>query len=290
MTLPLGYFDKSDKRVCKLKRSLYGLKQAPRKWNEKLTAALVENGFSQRKNDYSLFIKSLNGVFIALLVYVDDIVVTGNNVEEILKFKRFLSSKFKIKDLGVLKYFLGIEVIRSDTEICLSQRKYTLDLLSEFGLLGSKPCQTPIEPNVRFDDNNVNDLPLTNITQYQRLVGKLIYLTLTRPDISYSVHVLSQFMHSPKVSHLKCAMRFLKYLKSAPGLGICVKKSDENSIVVFVDSDWGKSIMERKSITGYCLFLNGSIIGWKSKKQSTISRSSAEAEYRALADASCEVI
>ncbi|XP_071694344.1 uncharacterized protein [Rutidosis leptorrhynchoides] len=255
-----------------------------------LPLALVENGFNRSKNDYSLFIKSVNGVFIALLVYVDDIVVTGNNVKEILKFKKFLSSKFKIKDLGVLKYFLGIEVIRSNTEICLSQRKYTLDLLSEFGLLGSKPCQTPIKPNVKFDGNKINYLPLTNITEYQRLVGKLIYLTLTRPDISYSVHVLSQFMHSPRVSHLKCAMRVLKYLKSAPGLGICVKRSDENSIVAFVDSDWGKGIMERKSITGYCLFLNGSIIGWKSKKQSAISRSSAEAEYRALADASCEVI
>ncbi|XP_071728540.1 uncharacterized mitochondrial protein AtMg00810-like [Rutidosis leptorrhynchoides] len=291
MTLPLGYYNENDKRVCKLKRSLYGLKQAPRKWNEKLSYALIENGFRQSLNDYSLFIKTNNDVFIAILVYVDDIVVTGNNTCEINKFKDFLKSKFQIKDLGVLKYFLGIEVIRENKNICLSQRKYTLDLLTEFGLLNCKPIYTPIEPNLKFNnDDDLNDLPLKNITEYQRLIEKLIYLTLTIPDISYSVHVLSQFMHAPKVSHLKCALRVLRYLKSAPGKGICIRKGDDTDLMCYVDSDWGTRIVAMKSVTGYCLFLNGSILTWKSKKQDCVSRSSAEAEYRALADASCEVI
>ena len=120
MSLPEGFFDVNDKRVCRLKKSLYGLKQAPRQWNARLTSALIENGFVQSKSDYSLFVKNDSGSFVGLLVYVDDIIVTGNNLIEIEKFKTFLKSKFQIKDLGKLKYFLGIEVIDTDKGLCLT--------------------------------------------------------------------------------------------------------------------------------------------------------------------------
>ena len=143
MCLPEGYSD--GKSVCKLKKSLYGLKQAPRKWNEKLTSVLLENGFTQSKNDFSLFVKNKNGIFIALLVYVDDTVITGNNIQEINEVKSFMSSKFLIKDLGKLKYFLGIEVLNSGGNMFLTQRKYCLEVLAEFGMLACKPCNTPIE-------------------------------------------------------------------------------------------------------------------------------------------------
>ncbi|GJZ69644.1 ribonuclease H-like domain-containing protein [Tanacetum coccineum] len=149
MKLPDGYFDKNDKRVCKLKKSLYGLKQAPRQWNAKLTQALVEDGFVQSKSDYSLFTKADSGMFLALLVYVDDIIITGNSLVHIENFKTFLKSKFQIKDLGKLKYFLGIEVVETDKGLCLSQRKYCLDLLSEFGLLACKPSAVPLEQNLK---------------------------------------------------------------------------------------------------------------------------------------------
>ncbi|KAJ0836373.1 putative RNA-directed DNA polymerase [Helianthus annuus] len=167
MTLPEGYFSENETKVCKLVKSLYGLKQAPRKWNEKLTSTLLEIGFVQIVSDYSLFVKSSSDVFIALLVYVDDIVITGNNKNEIDKIKAFLNSKFQIKDLGLLKFFLGIEVVQENGVLCLSQRKYCLDLLSEFGLLGSKPVSTPIEQNAVIY-NKDNALPgddlLENIT------------------------------------------------------------------------------------------------------------------------------
>ncbi|GJZ58327.1 ribonuclease H-like domain-containing protein [Tanacetum coccineum] len=130
---PEGYFP-SDNKVCRLKKSLYGLKQALRQLNAKLTSTLIENGFSQSKSDYSLYTKSDKGVFLALLVYVDDIIITGNSISEIEKFKVFLKFKFMIKDLGKLKYFLGIEVVDTDKGICLNQKKYVLDLLSEYGL------------------------------------------------------------------------------------------------------------------------------------------------------------
>ncbi|GJT61231.1 ribonuclease H-like domain-containing protein [Tanacetum coccineum] len=139
MTLPPGYFPVNETKVCKLNKSLYGLKQAPRKWNAKLTAALLENNFVQSKSDYSLFTKSFGDVFIALLVYVDYIIITGNSLTKIEKVKHFIKIKFMIKDLGKLKYFLGIEVLDTPKGICLNQRKYYLEFIDEFGLLARKP-------------------------------------------------------------------------------------------------------------------------------------------------------
>ncbi|GKE74975.1 ribonuclease H-like domain-containing protein [Tanacetum coccineum] len=239
MSIPEGYFDKADNRVCKLVKNLYGLKQAPRKWNEKLTCVLIENDFIQSKNDFSLFTKNKNGVFIDLLVYVDDIVITGNNVDEIIIVKEFLSSKFRIKDLGKLKYFLGIEVLESNSNLYLTQRKYCLEVLAEFGMLGCRPCGTPIETkeSTAKPKNVFVDSPLTGINNYHKLVGKLIYLTHTRPGISYVVHVLSQYMHAPLQSHLKLAFRVLRYLKNVPGKGISFMKNKELNLNVFVDSD-----------------------------------------------------
>ncbi|KAJ0555649.1 putative RNA-directed DNA polymerase [Helianthus annuus] len=291
MKLPEGYFSKNDTRVCKLNKSLYGLKQAPRMWNEKLLSVLFELGFTQSKCDHSLFVKTSGLVIVVLLVYVDDIVITGNNEQEILHVKQFVQSKFLIKDLGILKYFLGIEVLKVDDGLCLSQRKYCLELLAEFGMTGCKPVSNPIEPNyvvtALCEKESEN---LINVSGYQRLVGKLIYLSHTRPDIAYSVHVLSQFMHKPTKAHFLLAMRVLRYLKGSPGKGILLKKSSDFELAAYADSDWAKCLVSRKSVTGYCVYLGESLITWKSKKQSTISRSTAEAEYRAMCTATCEIL
>ncbi|GJX43863.1 ribonuclease H-like domain-containing protein [Tanacetum coccineum] len=257
-----GYFPSGNK-VCRLKKSLYGLKQAPRQWNAKLTSALIENGFSHRKADYSLYTKSDKDVFLALLVYVNDIIITGNNVSEIDKFKVFLKSKFMIKDLAKLKYFLGIEVIDTDKGICINQRKYVLDLLSEYGMLACKPTKTPLMSKLVISNEATNNDPiLDNITDYQKLIGKLIYLTNTRPDISYVVHCLA----------------------------IHITKNSGMSLKVFSDDDWAKCVVTRRSVTGYCVFLNNSLVSWKSKKKNILSRSLTEAEYRALASVTSEVV
>ncbi|GJU77183.1 putative RNA-directed DNA polymerase [Tanacetum coccineum] len=272
MTLPPGYFSKNETKVCKLVKSLYGLKQAPRKWNEKLTWALLEIGFIQSKCDYSLYVKS-DDIFIAVLVYVDDIVLTGNNFNEVEKLKDHLKSKFMIKDLGVLKYFLGIEILPTDFGLCLSQRKYCLELLHEFGLLGAKPMNTPIEQKVSIAfESSSKDPLLDNITEYQKLVGKLIYLTLTRPDISYAVHCM-------------------RYRKLSPGKGIGIFKGNSPLVLsAWSDADWAKCAATRKSVTGFCVFLGGSLVSWKSKKQTTVAKSSAEAEYRAMTAMACEIM
>ncbi|GJT89666.1 putative RNA-directed DNA polymerase [Tanacetum coccineum] len=258
MSLPDGYFSKNDTRVCKLVKSLYGLKQAPRKWNEKLTAVLHENGFEQSKNDFSLFKKNKDGVVIILLVYVDDIVVTGNNQSEINKFKDFLKTKFLIKDLGVLRYFLGIGVLESGGNMYSTQRKYCLELLAEFGMLACKPCGTPIESKEG-----------SNKSSKVKAV---------------------EFMHAPLQSHLKLAFKLLRYLKNALGKGISFNKGNDLNLKVYVDSDWAKCKVTRKSITGYAVFMGESLMSWKSKKQSMLSKSSAKAEYRAMNSVTCEVI
>ncbi|KAI3707507.1 hypothetical protein L6452_26097 [Arctium lappa] len=295
MSLPPGYFSANDKRVCKLVKSLYGLKQAPRQWYEKLSTCLIDHGFIQSTSDYSLFTKCFDNIFIVLLVYVDDIVITGNSYPEIQEVKNYLQSRFKIKNLGVLKFFLGIEILETKKGVCMSQRKYCLELLNDFGYLGCKPISTPMDMNLVVTDSvgsEIKDPPLKDFTGYQKLIGRLIYLLATRPDIAFAVHCLSQFMHSPRESHLKLALRVLRYLKASPGKGInfSLCPTSDFKLSAFVDADWGKCLSTRRSVTGYCLFLGNCMISWRSKKQSTVSRSSAESEYRAMASALCEII
>ncbi|GJV58954.1 ribonuclease H-like domain-containing protein, partial [Tanacetum coccineum] len=266
---------------------------------DRYKARLVTHGFGQKEEiDYeetfSPVVKMVNVrcllniavsmCFLVLLVYVDDIIITNNSVSEIEKFKVYLKSKFMIKDLGKLKYFLGIEVVDVEKGICLNQRKYVLDLLFEYGMLACKPAKTPLVSKLVISNEACEkDHLLDNITDYQKLMGKLIYLTNTRPDISYVVHCLSQFMHFHLKSHLKIAFKILRYFKSCPGLGIHIVKTSGMFLNAYSDADWAKCVITKKSVTGYCVFLNDSLVSWKIKKQSTLSKSLTEAEYRALA-------
>ena len=181
-------------------------------------------GYKQSQGDHTLFIKhSAAGGVTALIVYVDDIIVTGNDPLEKESLKKKLAAEFEIKDLGKLKYFLGIEVAQSEKEIFISQQKYILDLLKETGMIGCKPCDTPIEPGQKLD---ISEEEGVDKGQYQRLVGKLIYLSHRRPDIAFAISVISQFMHNPKKSHLQSAYRVLKYLKATPGKGILYRRNE----------------------------------------------------------------
>lgn len=175
----------------------------------------------------------------------------------------------------------------------MSQRKYCLELLCEYGLLAAKPVDSPLPVNTILNYfENESDKVLNNITNYQKLVGKLIYLTNTRPDISYVVHCLSQHMHKPLKSHFKASLRVLKYLKGSPGTGLQFNKVSDLKLRAYTDADadWAKCPITRKSVTCFCVFLGDSLTSWKRKKHATLSRSSAEAEYRSLASTTCEVI
>uniref|UniRef100_A0A2N9J0C0 Integrase catalytic domain-containing protein n=1 Tax=Fagus sylvatica TaxID=28930 RepID=A0A2N9J0C0_FAGSY len=286
MTQPPGFESKGE-CVCHLKKSIYGLKQSPRAWFDKFSKAVVSHGMTRSQADHSVFFKKTRTGIVILVVYVDDIVITGSDKEGIQILINHLSSSFLTKDLGKLRYFLGIEVARSKAGISLSQRKYTLDILQDTGYLGSKPVATPMEPNLKLmpDEGDFVDDPDT----YRRLVGKLIYLTITRPDISYAVSIVSQFMTNPRVPHMNAVIRILKYLKNAPGRGLFYRSSGHLRIEGYTDADWAGSPSDRKSTTGYCTFIGGNLVTWRSKKQSVVARSSAEAEYRAMAHTTCEL-
>ncbi|KAF3773518.1 Retrovirus-related Pol polyprotein from transposon TNT 1-94 [Nymphaea thermarum] len=218
MSMPPGYVQEG--KCCHLKKALYGLKQSPRAWFERLRIVMRSTGYRQGNGDHTLFIKQRNGLVSLLLVYVDDMIVTGSDEEENRKMKERLAKEFDLKDLGKLRYFLGIEIARSETWLIMSQRKYTLDLLKETGKLGCRPYLTPMESGTKISIKTGTVLNEEGKGRYQRLVGKLIYLTLSRPDITYAVNVFSQFMHAPTDCHWKSAERVLGYLKNNPGKGL----------------------------------------------------------------------
>ncbi|KAK9057022.1 hypothetical protein SSX86_024388 [Deinandra increscens subsp. villosa] len=288
MKLPQGFKNKGDSKVCKLKKSIYGLKQASRNWYHKFTKALLNLGYKQSKADHSLFIYKTNESYVAVLIYVDDVIMVGNDEKKIQNTKLYLDNKFSIKDLGQLKYFLGIEVAKTSEGLVLSQRKYTLDILEESGLQGCRPSPFPMEPNLKLDKGEEDEK--IDAHQYRRLVGRLLYLQATRPDICYSVNVLSQFVADPRKQHMEAATRVLRYLKATPGQGILLPKEGGMTLTTYCDSDWLACPFTRRYRTGYLLLLGGAPISWKSKKQSIVSRSSAEAEYRAMATTVSEVI
>ncbi|RVW33361.1 Retrovirus-related Pol polyprotein from transposon RE2 [Vitis vinifera] len=213
--------------VCRLRCSLHGLKQSPRAWFGHFSSVVQEFGMLR------------------------------STAEQTIQFSIIITPWGSTKDLGKLKYFLGIEIAQSSSGVVLSQRKYALDILEETGMLDCKPIDTPMDPNAKLVPGQGE--PLGDPGRYRRLVGKLNYLTITRPDISFPVSVVSQFLQSPCDSHWDAVIRILRYIKSTPG-------------------------------QGYCVFIGGNLISWKSKKQDVVARSSAEAEYRAMALTTCELI
>ena len=274
-------------KVCRLRKSLYGLKQSPRAWFGKFSQAVEKFGLQKSKYDHFVFYWNSHSGIILLVVYVDDIVITGSDSTGISSLKSFLHGQFHTKDLGILRYFLGVEVMRSKHEIFLSKRKYVLDLLFETRKLGAKPCSSPMAPGVHLTkEGELFEDP----ERYRRLVGKLNYLTVTRPDIAHSVSVVSQYMSSPTVDNWTAVEHILCYLKGALGRGILYSNHAHNRVDCFTDVNWAESKEDRRSTYGYCVFVGGNLVSWKSKKQGVVSRSSAESEYRAMTHSVCEIM
>lgn len=236
-----------------------------------------------------MFIRNLNGIYTAVLIYVDDIIIASNNDEFVAQLKIDLNEVFKLRDLGPLKYFLGLEIARSDRGISVCQRKYTLSLLEDTGLLACKRSSVPMDPPVKLRLDSVEPL-LDDPMAYRRLVGRLMYLTITRPNITFAVNKLSQYTSAPKKSHHQAALRVLHYLKGTVGLGLFYSVDSDLVLQAFTDADWASCLDSRRSTSGYCMFLGNSLISWKSKKQQTVSHSSAESEYRAMEYGSRELI
>nr|GEV60494.1 hypothetical protein [Tanacetum cinerariifolium] len=233
MVPPEGYTKASGGQVCKLSKSLYGLKHASRQWNHELKKFLVSLGYVQSKHDYSLFVKAQGKTFTTVLVYVDDMLLTGNSQSKILNHKNCLDKKFTINDIGLAKYFLGIELYKTDTRMHLNQMKYIFDLLTYAGLTGAKPSPFPLLTQLKlsFDKGT----PLKDAGVFKRLIGRLLYLTMTRPDISYADQHLSQFVSAPKDAHMQAALHLLRYLKGTISKDVMTKALGELQHTSLVD-------------------------------------------------------
>ena len=219
---------------------------------------------TQSEADHSIFYRHSSTSCIYVVIYVDDIVITGNDHLEISQVKQHLFKHFKIKDLGKLKYFLGIEVAQSKDGIIISQRKYAMNILEETGMLNSKTVGNPMDPNVKLLPNQGE--PLSDPERYRRLVGKLSYLTVTRSDISFAVSVVSQFLSSPCKEHWDAVTRIVRYIRGAPGKSLLYEDKGHTQVVGYSDADWAGSPSNRRSTSGFCIFVGGNLVSWKSKK------------------------
>jgi hypothetical protein len=287
MEQPTGFIDKAHPTmVCKLHKSIYGLKQAPRAWFNRLSTFLLELGFKGSLVDTSLFIYLQGSIQIYMLVYVDDILITGTHPQVIQSIIAQLQQEFPLKDLGPLSFFLGIQVTRDASGIHVCQTKYISELLHKTHMVDSKPSKTPCTFGSKL--SRYDGETLTDPTTYRQVVGALQYCTLTRPEIAYSVNQLCQHMHAPSSTHWITAKRVLRYLNGTIDHGLHYTKSNLQ-LNAFCDSDWAGCPDDRRSTTRFAVFLGNCLIAWSAKKQAVVSRSSTEAEYRSLSITTAEL-
>ena len=289
MAQPPGFINSSfPAHVCKLRKAIYGLKQAPRAWYTELTNYLVGQGFKRCVSDTSLFILHHATTPIYLIVYVDDIIITGPSQVHLNLFIQTFAHRFSLKDLGDLSYFLGVEVQPTSYGLFLSQQRYIIDLLDKMAMLDAKPVPTPMLTSQHLTAST--GAVLEEPTAYRAAVGSLQYLTLTRPDVAYAVHKLSQFMHQPTMDHWSALKRLLRYLNGTLDKGIKLLRDSPSTLHAFCDADWAGDRDDFTSTMGHVIFIGRNPITWCSKKQRSIAKSSTEAEYRAVSSTTSELM
>ena len=266
------------------------MKQAPRAWFSRSSKKLYALGFKGSKADTSLFYYSKGDVVMFMLIYVDDIIVVSSKQEAVAPLLQDLHSDFPLKDLGDLHYFLGIEVAKTKHGIILTQEKYVNDLLKRANMADCKPVSTPLSTSEKLSIYEGDPLGPIDASRYRSIVGALQYLTLTRPDIAFSVNKVCQFLHAPTTVHWAAVKRILRYLKSCAKLGLKINKSFSFLVSAYSDADWAGCPDDKRSTGGFAVFLGNNLVSWHAKKQATVSRSSTEAEYKALANATAEII
>lgn len=290
MRQPPG-FERGNK-VCKLNKSLYGLKQAPRSWNERFNSFILKLGFQRSQYDSCLYTRKVNGVWMYLVLYVDDIVLASSSLEEIRNIKQRLANEFEMDDMQEMKNFLGMRIQYNMEKgtLLLNQTKYISALLKRFGMDGCKPASTPLDANLKLERKKDGD----EATQYpyRELVGCLTYLMLsTRPDISIAVNTMSRFQSGATDVHWSHLKRVLRYLQGTKHLSLEYRRDAcADPLIGFADADWGSDMNDRRSTSGYVFQVYGNTVSWTTRKQATISLSSTEAEYVSLSQSSCEAI
>ena len=252
-------------KVYKLHKALYGLKQAPRAWYSRIDSHLIQLGFRRSENEATLYLKQNDdGLQLVVSLYVDDMLVTGSNVKLLADFKMEMQDVFEMSDLGIMNYFLGMEIYQCSWGIFISQRKYAMDILKKFKLESCKEVATPLAQNEKISKNDGEKLE--EPSAYRSLVGSLLYLTVTRPDLMFPASLLSRFMSSPRNVHMGVAKRVLKYVKGTTNLGIWYLKIRGVKLDGYADSDWVGSVDDMKSTSSYVFTIGSGVICWNSRK------------------------
>ncbi|KAJ9541082.1 hypothetical protein OSB04_027588 [Centaurea solstitialis] len=286
---PEGFVDpKYPEHVYVLDKALYGLKQAPRSWYETLTIYLLSSGYKKGTVDPTLFLRRSGNHLTVVQIYVDDIIFASTNPESCTEFEQIMKSRFQMSMMGELTFFLGLQVRQTPQGIFINQSKYTLDILKCFDFTGPKSASTPMSTSFQLDaDTSGNPV---DQKVYRAIIGSLLYLTASRPDIMFATCVCARFQCDPRESHLGAVKRILKYLKGTPNFGLWYPKDSGFELTAFTDSDHAGCKLNRKSTSGACQFLGDKLVSWSSRKQNCVSLSTAEAEYVAAACCCSQVL
>lgn len=283
-------FQKSevDSKVLRLNKALYGLKQAPRAWNSRLDSELILLGFAKCSVEHAVYRKGSGESLLIVGVYVDDLIICGPSVKEIADFKRKMKQSFDMSDLGLLTYYLGLEVRQTTDEITFCQKAYAAKLVESLNMTGCNPSDTPMEQRIKLvtaEKGTERDQ-----TKYRSIVGSLRYLVNSRPDICFAVGMVSRFMESPGVDHWAAVKRIVRYVAGTLGYGVRLKKGGGTklSLLGYTDSDCSGDLIKRKSTSGILFLLGMNLITWSSQKQRVVALSSCEAEYVAAALGACQ--
>ncbi|GKA34066.1 putative ribonuclease H-like domain-containing protein [Tanacetum coccineum] len=275
-------------KVYKVEKALYGLHQAPRAWYETLSTYLLDNGFQRGQIDKTLFIKRVKGDILLVQVYVDDIIFGSTKKVLCTEFEKLMHKKFQMSSMGELTFFLGLQVTQTDDGIFISQDKYVDEILKKFGFSTVKTASTPMETSKPLmKDESAEDV---DVHLYRSMIGSLMYLTSSRPDIMFVVCACARFQVTPKVSHLHAVKRIFRYLKGQPKLGLWYPKDSPFDLEAYTDSDYAGASLDRKSTTGGCQFLRSRLISWQCKKQTVVANSITEAEYVAASNCCGQVL
>jgi len=274
--------------VFKLDKALYGLKQAPRAWYERLSLFLMENNFKRGKIDSSLFLKFKGEHLLIVQIYVDDIIFGATNENLCDEFSKLMCSEFEMSMMGELNFFLGLQIKQSPNGIMIHQQKYILELLKKFGLDSAKPMTTPIAPSTKLVADDGSEQVQEKL--YRGIIGSLLYLTASRPDIVFSVGLCARFQCNPRETHLKATKRILRYLKHTQDFCLWYPKECNFDLIGYTDADYAGFLVDRKSTSGMAHFLGPCLVSWATKKQHSVALSTAEAEYVAAASCCAQIL
>ncbi|KAM7488108.1 hypothetical protein LguiB_025592 [Lonicera macranthoides] len=287
---PRGYEHKGEEqKVYKLKKALYGLKQAPRACYSRIESYFVKEGFERCNYEPTLFIKTEKGGKILIVsLYVDDLIFTGNDESMFAEFKRSMMREFDMTDLGKMRYFLGLEVLQRPNGVYISQKKYASEVLERFGMDKSNPVHNPIVPGFKLSKYE-EGVKVSGIF-YKQIIGSLMYLTATRPDLMFVVSLLSRYMECPTELHLQAAKRVLRYLKGTTNFGVFYEKGGSEELIAYIDSDYAGDLNDRKSTSGYVFSFGSGAVSWSSKNQPVVTLSTTETEFIAAASCACQAL